>query len=174
MSKSTKICNGPVCCGNPKPLGDFHLCSSNRDGRQNWCRECQSYYRKQKYRENKESFKRKSKLYRRTPRGRALYLLGNYKREDLKRGLSNDLDYDSVFEAIQKPCVYCGEVDFTRIGLDRIDDKSGHLQTNCVPACSVCHWIKSRLPLVCFEFLLPTIIEIKNKGLFGDWKGFPH
>lgn len=77
-----------------------------------------------------------SKMY-----GRALRLAYHYKSEDEKhnRGEST-LTPEWIIENIfSKPCHYCGEADWKKIGCDRIDNSKPHTPDNVVPCCAKCN-----------------------------------
>lgn len=79
--------------------------------------------------------------YHSTPIGRATHLLSDYKRKDKKynRGdctLTSQWIVDNIFS---KPCHYCGESDWHKIGCDRIDNSKAHTEDNVVPCCSECN-----------------------------------
>lgn len=82
-----------------------------------------------------------NKDYRKTPIGRALYILGGYKREDSKynRGES-DLTAQWIVENIfTKPCAHCGETDWRKIGCNRLDNSRPHTMDNVEPCCHDCN-----------------------------------
>jgi hypothetical protein len=69
---------------------------------------------------------------------RANRLLHNYRNIDKSKGHDNDLCPDYVGMVIARPCFYCGTTDADR-GLDRLDNKKGHLRTNVVSCCRLCN-----------------------------------
>ncbi len=76
-----------------------------------------------------------------TPRGRAFNLVGSYRSEDKKHGRGEcTLTADWIVENIfTKPCHYCGETEWTKIGCDRIDNSLPHTPENVVPCCCDCN-----------------------------------
>lgn len=92
----------------------------------------------------KEDKNKKAKRYARyytTQKGRATYLLLRYKQSDIeqKRGES-DLTVQWIVDNIfSKPCHYCGESDWHKIGCDRIDNSKPHTKDNVVPCCYSCN-----------------------------------
>ena len=86
------------------------------EGNQRVCYNCSEYHRK------------------------ALILFYAYKRIDNEKGFKNDLTVDFIKELIQKECFYCQ--DNNKLGLDRIDNSIGHLQSNCVPSCFMCNRVR--------------------------------
>ena len=103
------------------------------------------YYAKW-YQENKEKKLERQAEYHKTPMGRALYLVGGYQREDKKanRGectLTSKWVVENIFS---KPCHYCGETDWLKIGCDRIDNSLPHTPENVVPCCMDCNRKRGR------------------------------
>lgn len=98
------------------------------------------------YREShKEQRAEYDKLYRpkynQTPMGRAVNLVNAYKQLDTKhnRGdctLTGKWVVENIFS---KPCHYCGESDWTKLGCDRIDNSKPHTEDNVVPCCFECN-----------------------------------
>ena len=125
-------------------------------------KEAQREYQKQYYQDNKE-YKRQyqkqyKKQYRQTPMGRALYLISGYKRSDKKynRGectLTPEWIVENIFT---KPCHYCGETDWTKMGCDRIDNSKPHTPDNVVPCCDKCNRQRGRKDYE--EFMLETML----------------
>lgn len=68
----TKLC---AKCGTVKPISEFGLNKSKKDGLQSHCKECVKKYKKQHYTENRQYYLDKSKTYRQTCREK----LDNYK-----------------------------------------------------------------------------------------------
>ena len=79
---------------------------------------------------------------RSTPIGRAESLLGSYNIRDKQRGFDTSLNVDSkwIIENIfNQQCVYCGESDWRKLGIDRIDNNRGHTPDNCICSCRKCN-----------------------------------
>ena len=108
------------------------------------------YYKEyDKARDRKEYFKE----YNKTPMGRAVRLVAKYKQSDKKynRGectLTAKWVVDNIFP---KPCIYCGESDWKKLGCDRIDNSKPHTPDNVVPCCEECNKKRHRKPFE--EFL---------------------
>lgn len=104
-------------------------------------KEYSKQYNKQYRQENAKYYKEYQKQYRQTPFGRASYLVNNYNQSDKKynRG-RGDLTSEWIVENIfTKPCHYCGETDWSKIGCDRIDNSKPHTEDNVVPCCEECN-----------------------------------
>lgn len=91
--------------------------------------------------EHKEEISEYNKNYSKTQRGRANNLLGSYRFNDKKhnRGECNITPEWIVENIFSKPCHYCGESDWTKIGCDRIDNSKPHTMDNVVPCCKSCN-----------------------------------
>ena len=98
-------------------------------------------YKAEYYQANKEEVDVKKAEYRATPMGRAVYLISNYRQSDNKynRGectLTPQWIVDNIFS---KPCHYCGESDWHKIGCDRIYNSKPHTEDNVVTCCEECN-----------------------------------
>lgn len=73
-------------------------------------------------------------------RSRANDLLTTYRYTDKIRNLGkSDITIDDYIRLCSNGCVYCGEKDFNKLGLDRIDTKKPHTKENCVCSCWKCN-----------------------------------
>lgn len=125
-------------------------------------------------RKNDEKFRNEWNSYlksynNKNPRRKSLRYLSNYNFMDKKINESNDLTVEFIESIIIQPCLYCGETE--KIGLDRLDNNKGHLQSNVVPCCLRCNLIKGTMPYEAWQNLVPAIKDTKDKGLFGLWNG---
>lgn len=80
--------------------------------------------------------------YNSTPYGRATNLLTTYRQSDRKynRGectIDAQWIVDNVFSG--QCCHYCGETDWTKLGVNRIDNSKPHTPDNCEPCCGRCN-----------------------------------
>lgn len=93
------------------------------------------------YQEHKEEIDEWRKQWRKTPMGRACRLASCYKRSDEKynRGECTINGKWIVENIFSKPCHYCGETDWRKIGCDRIDNDLPHTPDNVVPCCKACN-----------------------------------
>lgn len=93
------------------------------------------------YQVNKERKAEYNAEYYATLIGRAVNLLNAYNREDKKynRGKGNLTAKWIVDNIFSKPCHYCGESDWSKIGCDRIDNSKPHTEDNVVPCCAECN-----------------------------------
>ena len=93
--------------------------------------------RKEYYQANKEKIAEQKKEYRKTPMGRALYLVSAYNQADREanRG-QGDLTAEWIVENIfTKKCAYCDKEGWDVIGCNRIDNSKPHTKDNVEPCC---------------------------------------
>jgi 5-methylcytosine-specific restriction endonuclease McrA len=144
-----------VICKIIKPLNSdiFVKCKGRPYGLAYECKECSRIRSKEKYKQ----FPRKDRYSKMTPaqKARKYEWTNNYKRNtlngktiarkksymstDAKKGRVCDLTNDFLSNLLQKPCVYCGETDISKMGCDRIDNNLGHIIANVVPCCDECN-----------------------------------
>src|ERR1700741_3036477 len=98
-------------------------------------------------------------------------ILTDSRQSDRRRDLDNDLTKEFVTSLIANGCLYCGETK-SRMTLDRIDNKIGHLQTNVVPACKQCNLIRRDMPYMAWLVVVEGVKKAKRQGLFNTWKLF--
>ena len=89
-----------------------------------------------------EQMKKYHKQYYNTPFGRTYNLVKNYRYSDKKhnRGectITAEWMVDNVCSG--QKCFYCGESDWTKLGLDRIDNSLPHTPDNVVVCCEECN-----------------------------------
>lgn len=93
------------------------------------------------YFENYRKTHRGSKKYVMSKRSRASKLLYAYKISDTKYN-RGDCDLTSVWivdNIFSKPCVYCGETDWHKLGCNRLDNSKPHTKDNVEPCCMKCN-----------------------------------
>lgn len=88
-------------------------------------------------------------VYDATPFGRATHLIRAYRKADKKynRGectVTPQWMVDNVFSG--QVCHYCGESNWTKLGVDRKDSSLPHTPENCVPCCKACNEKKHTTP----------------------------
>ena len=122
-----------------------------REYNKQWRERNPDYY-KQWYAENPDKVKEFNRKFKekypdyeknrnKKPIRRAYKLAYNYYKKDEKynRGectLTAQWIVDNIFT---KPCHYCGETDWTKLGCDRIDNSLPHTPDNVVPCCKPCN-----------------------------------
>lgn len=105
-------------------------------------REQNPEYMKQWCDEHKAEQASYQKKYISTHFGRAVMLAKGYCASDKKAGrgkCSIDAHWiiNNVFSG--QVCHYCGESDWTKLGVDRKDSSLPHTPDNCVPCCDACN-----------------------------------
>ena len=113
-------------CGEIKPLTEENFRKGNKSNGSHTRKDCRECLNKQR-----------RELVNKDQRTRAYALLLGYKRADSGKGLICDLTLESVIKLISQPCHYCGST--TKVGVDRIDNTSGHIVSNCVSCCQTCN-----------------------------------
>lgn len=72
---------------------------------------------------------------------RASYLVNSYRKKDIKYGRETNITpqwiIDNVFSG--QHCWYCGEWDWRKLGVDRVNNSIGHTVNNVVPCCRNCN-----------------------------------
>ena len=98
-------------------------------------------YNSNYYKSHKNEMSEWSTKYHSTQKGRAINLVNNYRYVDKKYKREEcTLTAEWVIQNIfSKPCHYCGESDWTKIGCDRIDNTKSHTPDNVVPCCLECN-----------------------------------
>lgn len=110
--------------------------------------------------EHKDEIRAQRAEYYSTPYGRANCLLRNYRKKDKKynRGecaLTADWIVENVFSG--QVCHYCGETDWMKLGVDRIDNSLPHIPDNVVPCCGACNKKRGTTPYDIYMRLIGKI-----------------
>lgn len=151
-----------------------------RNGLFSFCRLCAKEYGKEYYSKNAEKICFTSENNRKKRGGRnynyqkyqGRNFLMESKRRDIERGMANDLTLEFVEESFQKPCTSCLANDM-RMTLDRIDNTIGHIQTNVVPSCRRCNYLRRDMPYAAWVLFSPVLQEIHKRDVFQDWSPGP-
>ena len=84
-------------------------------------------------------------------------ICGYYKRNAKKKGLNFCLSKKQLHDLFSKECYYCGVPpsrvghkkntygDYIYNGIDRLDSSIGYIESNCVPCCTQCNYLKSNM-----------------------------
>ena len=98
-------------------------------------------YMKEYYCKRAEKNYEYTKMYNKTPKGRAVYLLNRYKQSDKEHNRGEgDLTSQWIVENIfSQPCAHCGETDWRKIGCNRLDNSKPHTKDNVEPCCGKCN-----------------------------------
>ncbi len=164
---------GKVCrkCGAPDPTcykGKGALCKSC----DNTMRQARPYARVHRLVQIKNDNARQRRE-RKDLRHRAKYILKDARLWDRKHGFLCDLTRDQIDSLIKKPCHWCGETKLM-MTLDRLDNHRGHTESNVVPACIRCNYIRRDVPLKAWEQIATVLPLVRESGAFGDWTGKTH
>ena len=95
---------------------------------------------KQYYINNKEKIKLKSKEYTAKNSINPQYIFKVYRRSAEKRGFEFNISLDFLTDIIKKPCIYCNKIE--SMGIDRINNDVGYVESNCAPCCTKCNRMK--------------------------------
>ncbi len=102
------------------------------------CKSCDTNRKREKFltlsEEEKEQIREKGRSYHKLNKPKSLKVA--YNTFDFKKNLENDLTKEYIENQLSKSCIYCG---YPSTGLDRKDNKLGHLQSNCVSCCWECN-----------------------------------
>jgi len=135
------------------------------------CRQCFNQYTRDH--QNKSGARRRKHNQRRDRDRRnhgVRSLLHDCKGYDRRHGLQYDLDLPFVEGLIAEGCRYCGASNKQiRIGLDRIDNATGHIRLNVVPCCTRCNLIRGGMPYVAWLTVAEAVRKVFQAGLFGGW-----
>lgn len=105
---------------------------------------------------------------RKSRTNRARYVFEDSRKRDFRRRREFGLTREFVAEALNQPCLYCGDT-ANLMTLDRIDNNVGHTDANCVPACLRCNLLRGDMPYEAWLLVAVKVREVREMGLFGDW-----
>lgn len=82
-------------------------------------------------------------------------IVRNTRSKAIKRKLDWNLSDQFVYDMIKSDCYYCGlsavDMKHGRVGIDRIDNSLGYVESNCVPCCRYCNSAKMDLSVEDFQ-----------------------
>jgi len=117
--------------------------------------------RKAYYTENKEKTSASRGEYVATKHGRAVNYACSYRKADKDKGfnVSETIDAKWIEDNIYagQVCHYCGESDWLKLGVDRIDNSKGHTPDNCICSCWDCNRERKN------KWTVEEFAEIKRK-----------
>ncbi len=117
------------------------------------------------------SHKGKPQLKRRLPDGGRAFntILSKYKERAIRRNIPFLISKEFFKNITLQNCFYCGEpgrtiIDKTSVlekynGIDRLDNKKGYTEDNCLPCCKICNYMKLTLS---YEEFIGHIQKISN------------
>ena len=101
--------------------------------------------------EHREDQRKRMNDYHQTKEGRATNLLASYVQADLEyRGVRPKLTREDIMRICfsdDSKCLFCGDTDWTNLGLDRINNDLPHDVGNVICSCSKCNMNKHRRTL---------------------------
>lgn len=103
----------------------------------------------------------------------------DYQTKARKRGIEWNLDYDKFLYYTKQNCFYCGEGpsninkipekewadDFVYNGLDRLDNSKGYEESNVLPCCKYCNYMKRELS---YQDFMVRVTRINQRHNIGD------
>jgi len=144
---NTKICK---VCKIEKQYSEFHKSKHSLGGVRTTCKECRKEEKKEyntrdyvieknkrKYQENKESIRKRLKIYYWTLTSQ----YHEYKKRAKKRNIDFLISKEDCEKYFNTNCYYCNEI-ISGLGIDRIDNEKGYVLDNIVPCCSKCNFMK--------------------------------
>lgn len=97
---------------------------------------------------------------------RGKQLIKAYKSSDKKKGYGIcTITIDDFLEITKNGCFYCGETDWTKLGLDRKDNTKPHTKENCVCSCWTCNDKRQRK-----EIKIPVLQYTKNGQFVAEYE----
>ena len=164
-------------CGIEKPRTTEHFLQTLGGYWRSYCKPCHNRNGHERKRakekgckESLEKHNARMRAKRRDPDLVPRHVYSDSRKSDQKRGFPNDLTFDFVCEVLAKGCSYCGETQL-RMTLDRIDNATGHTQSNVNPSCIRCNYARGAMPYQAWLCLVPGMREAREKGLFLAWTG---
>lgn len=130
--------------------------------------------------ERKTAQKEWKKQYRNTPYGRAIYLVGNYRKMDEINGFnSNECDLTAkwiVENIFTKPCAHCGKEGWQVIGCNRLDNSKPHTMDNVEPCCMNCNveLVNPKRAIARINPITNEIVEIYDSQMDARRNGYTH
>lgn len=140
------------------------------------CCECDGKKRADNYKKTPKSKARRDRILAKRKEWRKngvnvdQSILTQSRSNDKRKGRDNDLTREFIRTEIIKCCTYCGDMT-SRMTLDRIDNSIGHIQTNVVPACLRCNYVRRDIPFEAWLIIAPAVKEARERGAFGTWNG---
>lgn len=151
-----KVC---ACCKKEKEIIKFSKDSKRSDGYYVYCKDCVKEKNRQRYLKNKESINQRNKAWKKANRGQYLAQqreynrayhktipgkYREYKQSAFRRNYTWALSKEAFAQYWQVPCYYCGD-EIDTIGIDRINNDLGYIESNIVSCCSVCNRAKDTM-----------------------------
>ena len=122
-------------------------------------------YNKDYYLSHKKYYSSKAKEYRLTLDGKSNCIYASSRSADKQKGFPEpNITQEQIKEIIQQPCYWCGQTDWTKNGIDRIDNSKGHDFDNVVCSCWECNHKRG------IEYLFKPVLQFTLEGEFvKEW-----
>lgn len=139
----------------------------------NVCRKCASGKNISRIKSNPERL-RKTRAYMRDyyKKYNDIGKVKAYRSFDKSKGFLDSitlLQFRKLLEE-QNTCIYCGEKDKYKLGLDRLHNNKGHILDNVTICCEKCNHILGDLPLSAKKILAKGLRECKDLDLLKNWE----
>lgn len=79
-----------------------------------------------------------------------------------KRKIKMTINLQEFIEIVHKKCYYCGELNVTHNGIDRVNSLISYNTTNVVPCCSFCNMLKGGLSIISFFKRILHMLSFKK------------
>jgi hypothetical protein len=159
-NKDVKICT--TCC---KEYNISEFIGNNPNSQTKTCKICRL--------QNKEQDKHRDKERRNLLAKKNInHCFSSYVKEANRRSIEFHLSKEDFLDIIKTNCYYCGEINEEKKfnGIDRMDSTKNYILENCVSCCSLCNYLKNKVPLDIFikrvRHILSYITE--NKILYPE------
>ena len=97
----------------------------------------------------------------------------SYIKEAKRRNFEFKLSKDIFNNIVKQNCHYCNEINTEKKfnGIDRIDSNNGYILENCVSCCSLCNYLKNKMPIDTFIKRVQHIVtySTSKNSLFMDY-----
>jgi len=97
----------------------------------------------------------------------------SYIKEAQRRSIEFHLLKEDFLNIIKTPCYYCGEINEEKQfnGIDRLDSNKNYILENCVSCCSLCNYLKNKIPVDIFIKRVRHILSYirENKSVHPDY-----
>ena len=97
----------------------------------------------------------------------------SYIKEAKRRNFEFKLTKDIFNDIVKQNCHYCNEINTEKNfnGIDRIDSNNGYILENCVSCCSLCNYLKNKMPIDTFIKRVQHIVtySTSKNSLFTDY-----
>lgn len=99
----------------------------------------------------------------------------SYIKEAKRRSIEFHLTKEIFLDIIKTKCYYCGEINDEKKfnGIDRMDSSKNYILENCVSCCSLCNYLKNKIPIDIFIKRVKHIFYYKTENNLLYPESFP-